>query len=73
MVKYCIGIDIGSTSAKTIVMNAEGEILERLLQPTGWSSLDTAQSIRSQLTEKGISSYDMQKDYEADKTLKWED
>ena len=58
MVKYCIGIDIGSTSAKTIVMNAEGEILERLLQPTGWSSLDTAQSIRSQLTEKGISLQD---------------
>jgi len=41
MNKYFIGIDIGSTCAKTVVMNHEKEILHRFLQPTGWSSVDT--------------------------------
>lgn len=35
MNKYFIGIDIGSTCAKTVVMNQEKEILYRFLQPTG--------------------------------------
>ena len=37
---YGIGIDIGSTCAKTIVMDENGGILRRMLQPTGWSSVD---------------------------------
>ena len=37
MNKYFIGIDIGSTCAKTVVMNHEKEILHCFLQPTGWS------------------------------------
>ena len=45
MNKYFIGIDIGSTCAKTVVMNHEKEILHRFLQPTGWSSVDTANQI----------------------------
>lgn len=52
--KYFIGIDIGSTCAKTIVMDPQGQILHRLLQPTGWSSVDTAQEIRRRLEELGI-------------------
>ena len=52
--RYNIGIDIGSTCAKTIVMDGEGNILHRLLQPTGWSSIDTADAIRSQLTQLGV-------------------
>ena len=52
--KYHIGIDIGSTCAKTIVLNEKKEILHRLLQPTGWSSVETAQMIREKLTELGI-------------------
>ena len=43
---YGIGIDIGSTCAKTIVMDENGGILRRMLQPTGWSSVDTAEGIR---------------------------
>ena len=54
MNKYFIGIDIGSTCAKTVVMNHEKEILHRFLQPTGWSSVDTARQIQKTLMEKGI-------------------
>ena len=52
--KYHIGIDIGSTCAKTIVMDEHKNILHRLLQPTGWSSVETAQMIREKLTELGV-------------------
>ncbi len=52
---YAIGIDIGSTCAKTVVMDEQGEILRRMLRPTGWSSVDTAEAIRSELQQSGIS------------------
>ena len=52
--KHYIGIDIGSTCAKTIVMDEQKQILHRLLQPTGWSSVDTAQAIYTKLEELGI-------------------
>lgn len=51
---YYIGIDIGSTCAKTIVMNENKQIVHRLLQPTGWSSVDTAQAIYNNLEQLGI-------------------
>ena len=51
---YYIGIDIGSTCAKTIVMDENRNILHRLLQPTGWSSVDTAQAIYAKLESMGI-------------------
>ena len=41
-----IGIDIGSTCAKTVVMNENKEIVLEFVQPTGWSSVDTAEEIR---------------------------
>ena len=52
--KCFIGIDIGSTCAKTIVMDGDKNIVHRLLQPTGWSSVDTAQAIHDNLEEMGI-------------------
>ena len=52
--KHYIAIDIGSTCAKTIVMNEQKQIVHRLLQPTGWSSVDTAQAIYAKLEEMGI-------------------
>ena len=52
--RYNIGIDIGSTCAKTIVMDEKKNIIHRLLQPTGWSSIDTAGTIREKLTELGV-------------------
>ncbi|MDP4108390.1 MAG: acyl-CoA dehydratase activase [Bacillota bacterium] len=51
---HYIGIDIGSTCAKTVVMDENRNILYCLLQPTGWSSVDTAESINAQLSELGI-------------------
>ncbi|MCR4955605.1 MAG: acyl-CoA dehydratase activase [Lachnospiraceae bacterium] len=55
-----IGIDIGSTCAKTIVMDEQGNITQRILQPTGWSSVETAKSIAKELAERGI---DVEKEY----------
>ena len=52
--KYNIGIDIGSTCAKTVVMDQDKNILHRLLQPTGWSSVETAEAIKEKLTELGV-------------------
>lgn len=49
-----IGIDIGSTCAKTTVLNDGREILLQFVQPTGWSSVDTAEAIRIRLLENGI-------------------
>ncbi|SFQ32518.1 CoA-substrate-specific enzyme activase, putative [Lachnospiraceae bacterium XBB1006] len=51
---YFIGIDIGSTCAKTIVMDRERRILHRLLQPTGWSSVETAEEIKKKLLDLAI-------------------
>ena len=53
---YGVGIDIGSTCAKTIAIDPDGQICVRDLRPTGWSSVDTAESIRQSLAEKGITS-----------------
>ena len=52
--KYAIGIDIGSTCAKTVVLNEQKEICFRLVQPTGWSSVDTAETLRKALQEAGF-------------------
>ena len=52
--EYCIGIDIGSTCAKTVVLSRDKRVLLQLLQPTGWSSVDTAEDIRRRLEELGL-------------------
>ena len=51
MSKYYIGIDIGSTSAKTIVLDENKNIIERMLLPTGWSSKETSEIILKKLNE----------------------
>ena len=51
--RYGIGIDLGSTCAKTVVIGESGEFLEYWLQPTGWSSVETAEAIRLELSKKG--------------------
>ncbi|MGI5931813.1 MAG: acyl-CoA dehydratase activase, partial [Eubacterium sp.] len=50
---YYIGIDIGSSGAKTVVFDTSGNLIHRQLQPTGWSSADTAEAIRNDLVQKG--------------------
>ncbi len=51
--KY-VGIDIGSTSAKTVVLDESAGIRTQFILPTGWSSVDTAEAIRLKLAEHGI-------------------
>ncbi len=51
---YYIGIDIGSTCAKTVVLGEGPEPLYTAVQPTGWSSVDTAADIARGLTEAGF-------------------
>lgn len=52
--KYHIGIDIGSTAAKTVVW-ADGSVAKAFTMPTGWSSMETAESIKEHLSVLGIS------------------
>ena len=54
MGKYYIGIDIGSTSAKTVVIDENKKIVEQILLPTGWSSKETSETILTKLNEKGF-------------------
>ncbi len=49
-----IGIDIGSTCAKLAVLDEAYKLVFQSVQPTGWSSVDTAESIRQKLLEEGI-------------------
>lgn len=49
-----VGIDIGSTSAKTVAMDKEKNIIFKSVVPTGWSSIETAKSIEEQLKNHGI-------------------
>ena len=51
--KY-IGIDIGSTCAKTAVLNEDQELIFTCVRPTGWSSVETAGALRDQLASQGI-------------------
>ena len=53
--QYAVGIDIGSTCAKTVVLDACGEIIFRDVRPTGWSSVDTAEAIRRELAQGSVS------------------
>ena len=49
MKQYAIGIDIGSTCAKAVVLDGDRRILERALLPTGWSSVETAEKLKEVL------------------------
>ncbi|MCQ2501364.1 MAG: acyl-CoA dehydratase activase, partial [Lachnospiraceae bacterium] len=50
-----VGIDIGSTCAKTLVLDSDRKIIYQSLLPTGWSSIDTAEKIRQELEAQGFS------------------
>lgn len=53
-----VGIDIGSTCAKTVVLDEAGEPENLFVIPTGWSSFDALEKIRKQLLEAGVSDTD---------------
>lgn len=50
--KYNVGIDIGSTSSKIIILEEE-KIIDSFLLPTGWNGKETAGKIYSILLKKG--------------------
>lgn len=55
VIMYNVGIDIGSTASKAIVMAEDKkEILHRMLIPTGWSSKETSAGILDWLNERDI-------------------
>lgn len=51
--KYQIGIDMGSSATKTVVMEDE-KILSCFMQPTGYSTLETSGQILERLKADGI-------------------
>lgn len=50
---YKVGIDIGSTSCKVVALK-DNEIVHKILKPTGWSSVETANSVKDELKTLGI-------------------
>ena len=52
MSKYYVGIDIGSTASKTVVIDDE-KVVDALTLPTGWSGQETAENIYNMLKSKG--------------------
>lgn len=51
---FYIGIDIGSTCTKLAVLDEEKNIVFTEVQPTGWSSVNTANIIRKDLVTRGM-------------------
>ena len=49
---YFIGIDIGSTAAKVVVMDTD-KIIDKFTMPTGWSCVETSENILEKLTKMG--------------------
>lgn len=50
--QYFVGIDIGSTASKVVVLH-DGRIADALVLPTGWNGRETARKIHDILEEKG--------------------
>ena len=48
-----IGIDIGSTATKAVVIDEEDSLLEAIVCPTGFSSVDAAERVRAELAARG--------------------
>ncbi len=53
MKQYQIGIDLGSTGAKYVVMR-DGQVLYRNIYPTGWNAKETAGRILEDLEKRGF-------------------
>lgn len=51
MSKYYVGIDIGSTASKTVVLDDE-KVIDSFILPTGWNGRETAKSIYEVLKER---------------------
>ena len=52
--RHFIGIDIGSTATKTVVIDETGQLVHTALCPTGFSSVEAAEHARAQLADAGF-------------------
>lgn len=52
--QYGIGIDVGSTSVKTAVLDRDGAVLFTDLRPTGWSTKDSSASVLNDVEKAGF-------------------
>ena len=52
--QYYVGIDIGSTASKVVVLDDE-KLVKSFCIPTGWNSKETAKSILQRLQDDGLS------------------
>ncbi len=53
-----VGIDIGSTSAKTVVLDEDGSVMLEFVLPTGWSAFSALSAIKDKLRNYGIDTDD---------------
>lgn len=54
MARIGVGIDIGSTATKAVVLGEGGELLASEVMPTGYSSVDAAERVRRALLGRGF-------------------
>lgn len=55
---YYAGVDIGSTAAKTALFEND-KLIDAFVVPTGWSSIETANTIKEKIVSKGIKEEEM--------------
>lgn len=51
---FGIGVDIGSTATKAVVLGGDGDVVATVLEPTGFSSVDAAERVRRALRDRGF-------------------
>ena len=56
MKQYFVGIDIGSTASKVVVLD-ENQVADAFVLPTGWNGRETARQIFDILKEKGFAEH----------------
>ena len=54
-----VGIDIGSTATKAVVANDTGDIAEKLVMPTGFSSVEAADEVAKRLQQAGYNANEL--------------
>lgn len=54
-----IGIDIGSTATKAVVANDTGDIAEKLVMPTGFSSMEATDEVAKRLQQAGYNANEL--------------
>ena len=54
-----LGIDIGSTATKAVVANDAGDIAEKLVMPTGFSSVEAADEVAKRLQQAGYNANEL--------------